>query len=199
MTPQEKIVLANKHNEEPFPNSLYENDRGIFQRRTVEDELGIRIESELSGISDVRDYEGSEDEDAFDIMDKTIMEREMSFQEGVREGYDYGDFQEFSDIYTRTTTVYEDHELYPVRVNCLPKAVRKRGKSPYDTKLGVREWRYFNVYKRAIPLDSWKNRPNVEIKKKTRPKYNYERDELEVEYNLPEDFWEDIEMAYRSR
>lgn len=191
MTPQEKIVLANKYNVEPFPNSLYENDRGAFNKRVIESEYDTRLESELAPISDIRDYEANETDSAFEIMDKTIMEREMSFQDGVRDGFDYGDFQEFSDIYTRTETRFEDYELYPVRTNCLPKAVRKRGKSPYDTKLGVREWRYFNVYQKPEPYRAWVQ--------KSSPKYNWEREEIDVEYNLPDNFWEEIEMAYQQR
>ena len=194
LTPQEKIVLANIHNEEAFPHSYYENDRGLFQKRVLQDEFNTRLESELAEISDIRDYEAKEDEDIFEIMDKTILEREASFINGVKEGFDYGDFQDFSDIYTRTSTAYEDYELYPVRVNCTPKSVRKKGKSPYDTKLGVRSFRYFDYYQKPKPLVGW-------ISKKS-PKYNCEMNEeekLDVEYNLPEDFWEEIEMAYQQR
>ena len=164
LTPQEKIVLANKHDEEPFLDSYYENDIGMFSKRTQTDEYNIRLESN----TDIKDY---------------------------------GDYQEFSDIYTRTKTSYEDYELYPIRVNCLPKAINKKGKSPYDTKLGVLEYRWFNKYQK--PIDTWaqflKENPNWKIKS---PKYNWEMNEEEKlanEYDLPENFWEEIEMAYQQR
>lgn len=202
LSPQEKIVLANLHGEEPFPHSYYENDRGMFSKRTQSDEYNIRLEGELASISDIRDYEANDTDDAFDIMDKTIMEREKSFQEGVRDGFDYGDFEDFSDIYTRTRTHIEDFELYPIRVNCTPKSIKKRGKSPYDRKLGLIEWRYFNNYQK--PIDSWKDflNENPDWKSPTSPKYNWEMNEdekLADEYNLPDNFWEEIEMAYQQR
>lgn len=202
MTPQEKIVLANKYNVEAFPDSFYENDRGSFQKRVIQSEYDSRLEGELVNISDIRDYEGNENESSFEIMEKTIMERERNFQE-VRDGFDYGDFQEFSDIYTRTETRFEDYELYPIRTNCLPKAIRKRGKSPYDTKLGVREYRYFNHYQKSKPLNAWKWLKTVDkIPSNASPKYHWEMDEKEIvtdEYDLPDSFWEDIEMAYQHR
>lgn len=195
LTPQEKIVLANKHDEDPFPNSYYENDRGYFSKKTQQDEFDIRLESITSDI-DIRDYQGDESENAFDKVDKIISEREQSLIDSIKEGFDYGDFQDFSDIYTRTSTSLGDYELYPVRVNCLPKSVRKKGKSPYDTKLGVREWRWFNHYQKAIPLKSWNGVPHGS------PKYDWELSEEEKlanEYDLPDNFWEEIEMAYQSR
>lgn len=195
LNPQEKIVLANLHNEEPFPNSYYENDRGYFSKRTQQDEFDIRLESISSDI-DIRDYQGDESENAFDKVDKIIAEREQSLIDSIKEGFDYGDFQDFSDIYTRTSTSLEDYELYPVRINCLPKSIKKRGKSPYDTKLGVREWRWFNHYQKATPLKDWKG-----IRHDS-PKYDWELSEeekLAEEYDLPDNFWEEIEMAYQSR
>lgn len=206
LTPQEKIVLANAHNEEPFPNSYYENDRGYFSQRTQSDEKDIRFELEISDVDirdyDIRDYEGTQFESTFDIIDKIIAEREISFNE-VNEGYDYGDSQEFSDIYTRTPTAYEDYELYPIRVNCMPKAVRKRGRSPYDTKLGVRSYIWHNMYAKPEPLEDkdWVCNP-VSAPSSNRVKYDWEmskEEKLADEYNLPDNFWEEIEMAYQQR
>lgn len=201
LTPQEKIVLANLHGEEPFPNSFYENDNGIFSKRTQSDEIGFRVRTDVS--HDVRDYEASEDEDAFDKMDKAIAESEASYISGVRENFDYGDFQEFSDIYTRTQTSVEDYELYPIRVNCLPKAVKKKGKSPYDTKLGVRQYIWHNMWAKPEPLENkkWVCNP-VSAPTPTKIKYEWElseKEKLEDEYDLPDNFWEEIEMAYQSR
>lgn len=195
LTPQEKIVLANVHEEEPFPNSYYENDRGRFAKKTQQDEFSIRLDSMTSDL-DIRDYEGDDTQNAFDKVDKIISEREQSLIDSIKEGFDYGDFQDFSDIYTRTSTSIEDYELYPVRVNCLPKSVRKKGKSPYDTKLGLRQWRWFNHYQKATPLETWRGIPHGS------PKYDWELSEEEKladEYDLPDNFWEEIEMAYQSR
>lgn len=196
LNPQEKIVLANKHDEEPFLNSYYENDRGTFSNRTQSDEYNIRLESEVNvdiRDYDIRDYENDGFNDTFEVVDNIIREREITFGE-ARDGFDYGDYQEFSDIYTRTETRVEDYELYPVRINCLPKAIKKKGKSPYNTKLGVRSYIWHNMWIDPEPLVDW-------VSKKS-PKYQYEMTDEEIEldeYNLPDNFWEEIEMAYQNR
>lgn len=192
LTPQEKIVLANLHGEEPFPNSFYENDRGMFSRRTQSDEFSMRLNSEISDI-DVRDFEKDEFEDAFEKMDRVVREREFSLNE-ARDGFDYGDYQEFSDVYTRTSSRIEDYELYPIRVNCTPKSIKKKGRSPYDTKLGVRSYIWHNMWAKPEKLQTWKVRKS--------PKYDSQmsqEEKLTDEYDLPENFWEEIEMAYRNR
>lgn len=204
ISPQEKIVLANIHNEEPFPNSFYENDWGSFSNRTQTDEYNTRLESEISvdiRDYDIRDYENDGFNDIFEVVDNIIREREITFNE-ARDGFDYGDYQEFSDIYTRTKTSIEDFELYPVRVNGLPKALKKRGKSPYDTKLGVLEYRWFDYYQK--PIDTWAEflKENPDWKFPTSPKYDWEMSDEERElndYDLPDNFWEEIEMAYQQR
>lgn len=199
LTPQEKIVLANKHDEEPFPNSFYENDRGVFSRRTQQNEFNERLEASIQDI-EVTD---NENEDVFEAFDKEVAKREQSLIDNIKEGFDYGDFQDFSDIYTRTESQIEDYELYPIRVNCMPKSIKKRGKSPYDTKLGVREYIWHNMWQKPEPLKDkqWVCNP-TSVPTVSRVKYDWEmteEEQLSMEYDLPEDFWEEIEMAYRNR
>lgn len=205
LNPQEKIVLANAHNEEPFPNSLYENDKGMFSKRVRELQLTQYLNYEINDYFNIVDKINEIESDNEDMtlndiqneLDKEFKEYQEQndliredFFSNVNEGFDYGSW-EMSDLYTRTPTQIEDFELYPVRVNCQPKSIRKKGKSPYDTKLGVREWRYVNHFQKPKKLQNW-------ITKKS-PKYNWEREELDVEYDLPENFWEEIEMAYQDR
>ena len=199
LTPQEKIVLANFRGEEPFPNSYYENDRGAFSRRTQEDEFNERLEASIQDI-EVTD---NENEDVFEAFDKEVAKREQTLTDNIKEGLDYGDFQEFSDIYTRTQSQLVDYELYPIRVNCTPKSIKKRGKSPYDTKLGVRQYIYHNMWAKAEPLNDkkWSCNP-ISAPVPHSPKYDWEiseEEKISVEYDLPEDFWEQIDMAYQSR
>jgi hypothetical protein len=213
LSPQEKIVLANVHQVEPFPESLYENDYGDFNKRVyalelknacnleINDQYELDIWEEIKDIKDKdeahTEYEKLEQE----YKEQNDLARE-DFYQSVADGWDYGSW-EMSDLYTRVDSQVIDYELYPIRTNCTPKAIRKRGKSPYDTKLGVREHRYFNYYQRAKPLDSWKKLETVDkIPSKASPKYHWEMNEEEImtdEYDLPSSFWEDIEMAYQMR
>lgn len=205
ISPSEKIYLANIHNEEAFPLSFYENDRGTFANRTQSDEYAIRLEGEINvdvRDYDIRDYENDGFSNTFEVAENIMLAREESFNE-ARDGFDYGDYQEFSDIYTRTQTSYEDYELYPVRVNCLPKAIKKKGKSPYDTTLGVRSYIWHNMWAKPEKLEDKKWVCNPMSAPSPDPvKYDWQMSEdekLADEYNLPENFWEEIEMAYQQR
>lgn len=197
LTPQEKIILAMVHNEEPFPNSFYENDSGRFNARTVERE---HIMNEQTIINEIQRENDIDEIELNNLIDENIED----YYSSVKEGFDYGSW-EFSDLYTTTKTQIEDYELYPIRVNCLPKSGRKKGKSPYDTKLGIREYRWFNNYQKKGNIDDWKDIPEVkelwrqkEIAREARKREN-ESKRMADQDEISDEIWAEIEKAYQMR